>query len=140
MRTLIFRPIHNAAGRHDVTGAFQPEADSFRALHQGAIAVFDNRKLMPDRAVDVLSVIEHYAGRDLQCVAFFCHGWRSGIQAGFTLADVDRLADALCKCLIPTGIIALYACSTGIIETNYRSSVFHGKLHDLYNFFCMRFG
>lgn len=109
MSILAFAPMHNTPGKRDATGAFQPEARAFVKLHGGIIALIDNhaRPLVQRRQV-------HAAISEVgpSVVAFFCHGWRTGIQFGIGMAHLDALAAAISGASYgPT--IALYCCSTG---------------------------
>lgn len=109
-KTLCFRPRHNSPGKHDVTGAFAPEADKFLGLHGGKVHAFDNRRPMGARRREVLEILRATPFANYDAVAFFCHGWATGIQAGFTRAHVRELAEAV------RGFgtdVALYCCSTG---------------------------
>jgi hypothetical protein len=111
MNTLIFHPKHNAHGKRDVTGAFKPEAKKFCAMTGGRIITFDNHVRMALRRKTVLEAIRA-ADEPLDCIAFFCHGWRTGIQAGFRIKDVNELALAISKDCADGITIPLYACST----------------------------
>jgi hypothetical protein len=114
VKVLCIRPRHNTPGKKDVTGAFAPEADKFLNLHgTGGVETFDNRKPMAARRREVLELLKD--GVDFDAIAFFCHGWSNGIQAGFTRANVAQLAKALDKAWEPLGDarVVLYCCSTG---------------------------
>lgn len=124
MRAIVFAPMSNSPGKRDATGAFQPEARRFLELHQispTALHTFDNTLPFSKRAMQVLGVLS--GARDLDCVAFFCHGWyqarpggkrpSSGIQAGFDLTNVHLLARAIAAAA-PSGapVMALYTGPT----------------------------
>jgi hypothetical protein len=99
MKGLIFMPTTNSEGKRDTTGAFQPEALKFARehnIHPDAVVRFDNSAGKPWRRAEVLDALKRRAG--LSCVAFFCHGWANGIQAGFDIATVAQLAGAPCRC------------------------------------------
>lgn len=122
---LIFVPTHNAEGKKDVTGAFLPEAKAFGELAKRAsIVQFDNSKGLPMRRAQVLKAIkERYAavldakgssGPSFSSVAFFCHGWMDGIQAGFQRRHAPELAEAIIGlCGTARLTIPLFCCSTG---------------------------
>jgi hypothetical protein len=119
--------MHNTKGRKDATGAFQPEAERFVMIHHGMVGtgdvrLFDNKK--PDqycrdfvlREIDRVNSL-YPPDEDVRpmCIAFFCHGFKRGIQCGFKLQHVNELAAAMFKaCNERTDIIVpLYACDTG---------------------------
>lgn len=111
MTTLIFAPLHNTGKKRDATGAFQPEAMAFerRERARGAETAWsfvDNRLENMGMRYFVLHRIRQLAPDRL---AFFCHGWATGIQFGIGLEHLDELAAA---CSQPP-IVTLYACSTG---------------------------
>lgn len=111
MSTLIFHPRFNSHGKRDVSGAFRPEAKRFCAKTGGRIVTFDNNCRMAVRRESVLEAIQA-ADEPLDCIAFFCHGWKQGIQAGFRLKNVDELAIAVSKRCADGITVPLYACST----------------------------
>lgn len=114
-RALIFIPEHNSHGKKDVTYAFKPEAEAFRDLcdHGSEIHTFDNRKGFKKRRDEVLAVMDERA--DFDTVAFFCHGWEKGIQAGFSKNTASRLAKAILDVTNNNEqvIVPLFCCSTG---------------------------
>lgn len=125
---LVLRPLHDTRGKKDVTYAFAPESEKFlRAVapNRSTVADIDNRKSFAARRHEVLDIMKlceqdpHY----FDGVAFFCHGWKGGIQLGFRNQDVDELADAihrLCEHSFP--VVPLYCCSTGGDVQTKRSS------------------
>lgn len=123
MKVLCIRPRHNTPGKRDVTGAFAPEAEKFLKVHgDGIVLDFDNRKPMAARRKEVLQVISDAATPphdDFDAVAFFCHGWSTGIQAGFTRANIGELVAAIDSATSKTEPdvcwpnVVLYCCSTG---------------------------
>lgn len=111
-RVIVFAPEHNSGSKRDATGAFQPEARAFAARHgvpAEQVVLFDNhmaKKHIRENVLLNIGILE----KPPLTVAFFCHGWRTGVQCGFDLGTVADLAQAL------SGtrhiIVALYACST----------------------------
>lgn len=120
-KVLCFVPLHNAPNKHDVTGAFLPEAKKFVALaaEGSKIVRFDNTQTFAKRRKEVLKALKDPEGEDFTSVAFFCHGWANGIQAGFTRRTARKLAFAICYvvnkslCNQATLVVPLYCCSTG---------------------------
>lgn len=117
MRALAFVPLYNTPGKSDVTSVFLPAAVRFLATHglpkaerAAAIVRFDNRTPTARRARTCLDAI--WRARDLECAAFFCHGYRSGIQAGFTNKNVKLLALTIAAVSERNVNVPLYACST----------------------------
>lgn len=114
MRVLSLAPLHNSPGKRDATGAFQPEAEMFCSISP---AFSDDMYLIDNRAAtskfmrdDTATAIRN-ARPDL--LAFFCHGWKTGIQFGWSLDSIDTLATVIAEsCSSDAPIVALYACST----------------------------
>lgn len=115
MRGIVFTPDRNTR-RADFTGAFLPEARAFIRAHQlpaRALVRIDISKSDQEMRAQVLEAIkrEDQLQGILETVAFFCHGWCSGIQLGFSVNNVVELACAL-KPLATRDIkMPLYACS-----------------------------
>jgi hypothetical protein len=105
-------PAFDTPGRKDSSGAFQPEAKRFaRALGlRSTLRLFDSNRAMPDRRREVSAALNGL--RDLDVVAFFCHGWRDGIQAGWRVPQAADLAERLVGVCKPDAVIALYCCDT----------------------------
>jgi hypothetical protein len=119
-RMVCIRPIHNAHGKKDVAGAFRPELRRFMrevCTEDSVEIAFDNRRSMTGRRAEVLVKLNELDASEDEIfdgVAIFCHGWRRGIQAGFTLKQVDELADAIHRlCAHSMTAVPLYCCSTG---------------------------
>jgi hypothetical protein len=111
MTVLAFCPRHNTSGLHDATGAFQPEAQKFALLHGGDVVIVDNHTTKTKMREIVLAEIRL---RKPTTIAFFCHGWKSGVQFGFGFQHVDSLAACIAQsCPYDSPIVPLYACSTG---------------------------
>jgi len=118
MRGVVFTPDRNVK-RADYTGAFKPEAEGFAREHgipPSAIHPIDITQSREDMRIDVTTAIEEefYRGGLLETVAFFCHGWKTGIQLGFSLGghDLTELADACEHTCTENVVVPLYACST----------------------------
>ena len=111
MRTLTIAPTFNTPGKKDATGAFQPERDAFvtcvNPLDWQSDA--DNHTTKSAMRAVVLADVHAVAPTLL---AVFGHGWRTGIQFGFSLPHVDELAAELARGC-PFVRVALYCCSTG---------------------------
>jgi hypothetical protein len=124
---LAFVPKYNSDGKKDATGAFHPEATAFKALAQpgSTIYQFDNSKPMATRRKEILNVLDGYTDdsvRQPTTVAFFCHGWADGIQAGFTRKTAGELAWAISLATENfDGVVPLYCCSTGDDPQDVRS-------------------
>lgn len=112
MTILALAPRYNTGTKRDATGAFQPEARAFAALHNGDVVLVDNKNLTSaGMRSDVLTAIRDHRPSH---IAFFCHGWKTGIQFGFGMKHLDELAEAIRGCYQGTcSIVTLYACSTG---------------------------
>ncbi len=115
-RTVILVPTTNSHGKKDVTGAFLPEATSFaqsrlRAGDYVDTFAIDNTKGLPQRRAQAMERLKYLsAAGEFDCVAMFCHGWRDGVQHGFTRKTIQDLAGLP---LSSDVVFALYCCSTG---------------------------
>lgn len=117
MNSLVFYSSKNSKGKVDATGAFIPEAKAFQKLHG-----IPSANMFPiecvgvpkwNRMATVFKILSERADKaPLDCLAFFGHGWPEGIQFGFDLSTVDRLADALSGVTFGDLRIVLYACLT----------------------------
>lgn len=109
-------PTTNAAGKRDVTGAFEPEARRYARLMRGMGHTVsehrvDNTRAMRVRRKQALSALGQAATTaPLDVIALFCHGWRNGVQHGFTRATLDELVTLP---LSNEVLFVLYCCSTG---------------------------
>lgn len=118
---LAFAPWVNTPGINPATGllwrdatkVFQPEAQAWAKIYAGEVDYFDNLKPPAVRKKQVLDILAKYSA--LSHVAFFCHGWNTGFQAGFSNADVKQLAKALVDAtpLDANLRVSLFCCSTG---------------------------
>lgn len=112
-RALVLAPLYDTPGRKDASGAFQPEARKFVALNQLAatVALFDSNRALADRRYESARHLSRQT--DLDVVALFCHGWKDGVQAGWTTKNVGDLGDLLALACKPSAVVALYCCDTG---------------------------
>lgn len=110
MTILAFAPLHNLDGKRDATGAFHPEAQAFAKLTGADVVLVDNDTPAISRREAVLDAIrEHNPGQ----VAFFCHGWTTGIQFGFGVQHTLLLAETITGGWAGTDPrVVLYACLT----------------------------
>jgi hypothetical protein len=124
MTALIIRPDSNTPGKKDYTGAFLPESNAFKHVEERGhlnnveVVTFDNTLDFDARRRTLLKKIEKLRGADvsgLDCLAIFCHGWSTGIQAGITTKKIPAFLAALsCVYKIDDGLrVLLYCCSTG---------------------------
>lgn len=118
LQVLVFAPLHNTHDDNDVGGAFLPEAHHFCEVNgfEDIVHQFDNTQPMPERMKQVcgwIADVKDVPALPAEVVAFFCHGWEDGIQAGFHRSTVKALVSALKTACTVDPIIVLYACSTG---------------------------
>lgn len=118
-RVVSFAPSSNTPGKKDATGAFLPEQLQFSALMRQLGATtqefsFNNLKPNPARIQEVSAGLKSAGGYDL--VAFFCHGWLDGIQAGFRRSSVSTFAEMMSASATGPMTVVLYCCSTGADE------------------------
>lgn len=114
---LVFVPDANRPGLNDCGGAFWPEAKRFCA-HQSprdyeSVRFPAHAKLMSDRRRPIYEALKRHQGAALSSVAWFCHGYRDGLQSGHARADVGTLASHLAQALELEGHVLLYACDAG---------------------------
>lgn len=113
LRALILAPLYDTPGRKDASGAFLPESRKFVAANKLAAVVrgFDSNRALADRRRECALVLSR--STDLDVVALFCHGWRNGVQAGWTSAHAQGLADLIALASRPASVVCLYCCDTG---------------------------
>jgi len=128
--TIVFAPEFNSHNKKaDATGAFQPEARRFMKRHgisSDLYHLIDNtgrgkpggkpgpkdKARMKRQVLEAIdSVLQ--ANVELRGVAIFSHGYRTGIQFGFTNKDAGALASSIACASHPTVRVPLYACDTG---------------------------
>lgn len=113
---LAFTPTTNSPGKKDVTGAFLPEARALvRLAHpRSELVLIDNSESFQARRRAVTSALDARRGSGFSSVAFFCHGYRTGLQLGFRLPHIQALAERIRRLSVePEMAVALYCCSTG---------------------------
>lgn len=112
-RALVLAPLYDTPGRKDASGAFLPESRKFVAVNKLAAVVrgFDSNRALADRRRECSLVLSRSA--DLDVVALFCHGWRNGVQAGWTSSHAAGLADLIALASRPSSVVCLYCCDTG---------------------------
>ena len=110
MRGIAFAPKRDSDGLKDAR-EFQNEARAFAAGRDCRVCVFDNGAPMPARLAEVKQFLANE--QSLDYVAFFCHGWADGIQAGLRRKDLRDFV-AWLKPHINTAQfrVVLYCCST----------------------------
>ena len=112
MKGVAFIPRFNAKGKRDVTGAFEPEANSWSWIHGDCDVVsFNNRMSRKSRRSEVYSALNSHV--DLDWVTFFCHGYPRGIQAGYGKRTAHQLATSLSMSCKRNAIVTLFACNAG---------------------------
>jgi hypothetical protein len=111
----------NKPPKNDAIGAFIPEALAFQKCHgvpNENMFGFNWHEKAEKRRKDL---IEHIwkCGKDqpLDAIAFFCHGWPSGIQAGFTKKYINELVTAINLVSRDYLEIVFYACLTAENDT-----------------------
>jgi hypothetical protein len=118
---LVLAPSHNTEGKKDASGAFQPEAEAFAALH-GAPAplLFDNRAPSAQRLRQVLRFLAERERGSVDTLAIFSHGYKSGLQIGVSTLNCAEFALALAVACTREPIIVLYTCDTARDNDNDR--------------------
>jgi hypothetical protein len=111
MSTLILAPKFNSHGKHDATGAFQPEARRFMQLRGGRLAHIDNSVDMAKRYEAVMREVLA-TPTPWETIAFFCHGTPSAVQLGIDMRTMYDFSRAVGQTSKPDVRILLYCCST----------------------------
>jgi len=141
---------NNPERTNDVGGAFMPESyyfsyynfapiESTYIVDNGECAIVGSRRKNPvsytQRKTTVLDALDSLpASQPKSIIAFFCHGWPTGIQFGFqtttsvayrssTFGDVTALAQAISRIASPDIKIVLYACSSGATDDGFAASL-----------------
>lgn len=117
----------------DWSGAFALEAKRFCGCHNvRELATRLSVNITTRPAVQRAQVLKRLETlRDLDLVAFFCHGTRRSLQLGWTLTEVPHLAKALAQAGKPTLAVALYACSTAQADPEQPGTAGDGGLADV---------
>ena len=114
----------DAKGKRDATGAFIPEAKAFAKHHcvpkENMLGVPCTKLKASDRREKVFSFLEAKDSGSVELIAWFGHGWSSGIQFGINKKNVDELLSALDDSGRPNLKHVLYACSTASTNENTR--------------------
>lgn len=119
-----FAPQYPSKARPGDAAEFAREARAWLRLHKAHLGVepipFDNTAPPRQRARAVAAALRgaHALGGPLRAVAFFCHGLRDSLQAGFAsdvgrrpaYAPVGELATVLREVMTSAPILPLYAC------------------------------
>lgn len=125
---IVFRPGHNSHGKRDVTGAFAPEAERYMdavCTKDSPLVIVDNKKSFVRRQAAVSGILAELSKDEdwFDGVAFFCHGWKTGIQLGFKNKHVFELSDRIHELCQHSFIeVPLFCCSTGGDVKTRRSS------------------
>lgn len=125
---IAFAPKHNSPDKKDATGAFLPEARSFLEQHEvrsaGRLVIVDNHGTPLAMRKAQLAPLGEEA-KSVRCVALFCHGWRTGLQLGWTLANHATLGAAIAGAITENAAITLYACDAGRDDDRDREDDLH---------------
>lgn len=111
MNKLVFYSSRNVHGRPDATGAFIPEAKKFAKFHgvpaENLIGIDCTKRNKPgNRRAMVIKELRQR--QDVELLAFFGHGWPSGIQFGFKKSHISLLVEHVMAA--DSLKIGLYAC------------------------------
>lgn len=116
MRAVVLLPDENHK-RSDWSGAFHPEALTFARTHgipdQNVVQIDIPKPKAHMRRQCVEAIRKAAQGGALDVVAFFCHGWKTGLQLGWDLRTARELAAVIAECGQPYVDVVLYACDAG---------------------------
>jgi hypothetical protein len=108
----------NTGKKKDATGAFIPEARLYSRAHE-----IPKHKQYPvtctkvwkgiRRERTIRAIMRASQEEKIDSIAFFGHGWSSGIQFGFNRGHIKKLVQIFTEVCNPNLKIILYACLTG---------------------------
>ena len=122
MKHLVFTGDRDHPGQNDFRGAFEPESLRYVKHWRAAGDVVELVRvdlLQPDGVRVAQMIAALTASAPIDRLAFLCHGWKTGLQLGLSIAtpsERDRLArfaTALASASTSSLRVALYCCSTG---------------------------
>lgn len=114
---IVFTPDRNHR-RHDYTGAFKPEGDSFAKMRGAKIVRVNQSWPKSKRRKQVLEALEG----NRESIAFFSHGLRGSLPSmGFGVQHVNDLARACAH--VEAIRIVLYACLAGRDDDGFAASL-----------------
>lgn len=115
---IAFHGLWNRPGRKDVTHAFEPECIGLLDTKGSGLDCkfsIDNKQTYARRKKEVLKCLKIASqwATPFNAVAFFCHGWRNGMEFGFRRNDTPILAKHIvAACKDRNVLVYLYTCST----------------------------
>jgi len=122
---LIIYSSKNVKGKKDATGAFIPEAKAFVKVNgipeSNMLAVPCVGMKANKRRKLVLDFLNDFRFCFIDMIAWFGHGYSSGIQFGFNNKNVDLLIKGLTDTCVSDVRQVLYACSTASTNKNTRN-------------------
>lgn len=122
---LILHCPYNTPGRNPETGRvwrdgdeFISEAIAYKHFHgtPGSLMfAIDNRQKPAERFCRTLQCLHPRDGieRRLSALTVFCHGFRTGLQIGVDMSNLQEFCEALALTSAPELTVTLYACSAG---------------------------
>ncbi len=125
MSKLVFYSSKNVKGRKDSTGAFTPEAKKFAKFHgvsdEDLIGIDCTKTNRPGNRRAM--VIQELRQREsLELLAFFGHGWPSGIQFGFNKKHINLLVGHLQATNdLKIGLYACLAAENQVRDTDHKN-------------------
>ena len=108
---------YDKRGKRDATRAFIPEAKRFTDYwanegYSTHVARIDNRARTRERRRQVVRALR-LLPNGIKHLAIFAHGWRTGIQLGFRLSQINALVRQIDMHAVDEApVISLYCCST----------------------------
>lgn len=137
MNVIAFHPKHNSLFKKDVTGAFKPEAQAFVQKHnysKANIYEIDCRRKVSKfvRQNQILAELSQFEDKQLDAIAFFCHGWKKGLQFGFSNSaqDLETLSYRILKASANKIRVVLYACSCGSTDLQNFASALRDQIYN----------
>lgn len=123
MNELILHCPYNTPGRNPATGRvwrdgdeFISEAIAYKHFHGigGLMFAIDNRLRPAERFQRVLhTLMPRDIERRFDALTVFCHGFKTGLQVGCDLSNLQEFCEALASVCASELTVTLYACSAG---------------------------
>lgn len=124
MNELILVCPHNTPGRNPETGRawrdgdeFISEAIAYKHFHgrEAMLLTIDNKLKPAGRFTRTLQALAPRDGieRRLDAFTVFCHGFKTGLQIGADLSNLQEFCEALVSVSSSDLAVTLYACSAG---------------------------
>lgn len=128
MTVIAFAPSDTTPRTYDDADEFQNRAQEWIDNHGGELFIFPGKAAFTKRRESVLKSLAGANPKGVTAIGWFCHGWSTGIQAGFKNPQLPELKAALRR-FGDLHTICLYCCSCAAGIRNGETS-FAAKFRD----------